>query len=152
MRKSSITLSRPGRNTQFTDQRKRDDWIKAELSSYVTQVDEKEQQLMAVQNEVKKTHLTQLFGLSLGLNPSPKKANIVLALCNQNHKVLSIPNTSDLWRYSSQVQAHQDKIQKLSGDIKERTDNLEDRKKEIEDTNKVRSENITPNKAMLMVQ
>ena len=98
MRKSRITLSCPGRNTQFTDQRKRDDWIKAELSSYVTQVDEKEQQLMAVQNEVKKTHLslTQLFGLSLGLNPSPKKANIVLAPCNQNHKVLSIPNTSDL--------------------------------------------------------
>ena len=96
MRKSRITLSCPGRNTQFTDQRKRDDWIKAELSSYVTQVDEKEQQLMAVQNEVKKTHLTQLFGLSLGFNPSPKKANIVLALCNQNHKVLSIPNTSDL--------------------------------------------------------
>lgn len=44
--------AKQGRNTQFTDQRKRDDWIKAELSSYVTQVDEKEQQLMAVQNEV----------------------------------------------------------------------------------------------------
>ena len=67
-----------------------------------------------------------------------------------NNCILSIPNgnTSDPWHYSSQVQAHQDKIQKLSGDIKERTDNLEDRKKEIEDTNKVRSENIcTPNKA-----
>lgn len=31
--------AKQGRNTQFSDQKKRDDWIKAELASYVTQVE-----------------------------------------------------------------------------------------------------------------
>ena len=41
-----------GRNLEFTDQKKRDDWIKSELKTYGGNLSEKEEQLKNVVKEV----------------------------------------------------------------------------------------------------
>jgi hypothetical protein len=44
-----------GRNLEFTDQKKRDEWIRSELKTYGSNLSDKEEQLKTVEKEVRVT-------------------------------------------------------------------------------------------------
>ena len=59
-------ISISGRNLEFTDQKKRDEWIRSELKTYGSNLSDKEEQLKTVEKEVQNSDpLIKFYSFSI---------------------------------------------------------------------------------------